>query len=187
MHAPPKLNDGRTSEYGFGWYVESYLGHARIHHDGQYPGFRSDWERFEDDRLSVIILTNAGRPRVDSLALKIAGFYAPALVAPSFNTTVNLPTANVESGSPAGISFALRADKQAPRTVLEMEIWDSDNKPVNKQNKSGQDFAQGETRTFDFSWTPAKPGKYWINLGVFGPKFAPNYSWSEHLGEVTVK
>jgi CubicO group peptidase (beta-lactamase class C family) len=182
----PKFPDGRTGEYGLGWYVESYLGHARIHHDGQYPGFRSTWERFEDDRLTVIILAKAGRPRVDSMALKVAGYYVAALAAPNFSTSLNLRTSSVESGSQATISFTLRAGKAAPKSVLELEIWDSENKAVNKQSKNGQDFAAGESRNFDFLWTPTKPGKYWINLAVYGPKFTPNYSWSEHIGVLTV-
>ncbi|WP_163284055.1 serine hydrolase, partial [Enterobacter hormaechei] len=83
----PMLPNGRTGQYGLGWYVETYLGHARIHHDGQYPGFRSTWERFEDDKLTIIILTNSGQAPVESLALKVAGFYVPALAAPTFNTS----------------------------------------------------------------------------------------------------
>lgn len=187
MRTPPKLADGRTSEYGLGWYVETYLGHARIHHDGQYPGFRSTWERFPDDGLTVIILTNAGRPSVDAMALKVAGYYLPALAAPSFAGKAEPAGVSADSGAPATISFRLRADKAAPRTVLEMEIWDSDNKPVNKQTRSAQDFAAGETRDYDFTWTPAKPGRYWINLGLYGPKFTPNYFWGEHMGAITVK
>ncbi|WP_137862991.1 MULTISPECIES: serine hydrolase [unclassified Sphingomonas] len=182
----PMLPNGRTGQYGLGWYVETYLGHARIHHDGQYPGFRSTWERFEDDKLTIIILTNSGQAPVESLALKVAGFYVPALAAPTFNTSVNLPTSSVASGSPVTIGFTLRAGKAAPKSVLELEIWDSENKAVYKQTKSGQDFAAGEGRRIDFQWTPAKPGKYWINLGIYGPKFTPNYAWAEHIGALTV-
>jgi hypothetical protein len=87
----------------------------------------------------------------------------------------------VESGSPGDIRFTVRAAKAAPRTVLEMEIWDSTKKAAHKQSRSLQNFAAGETKNFDFTWTPTTPGQYWINLGIYGPKFAPNYSWSEHL------
>ena len=84
------------------------------------------------------------------------------------------------------IGFTLRAGKAAPKSVLELEIWDSENKAVYKQTKSGQDFAAGDGRRIDFQWTPAKPGKYWINLGIYGPKFTPNYAWAEHIGALTV-
>jgi hypothetical protein len=71
--------------------------------------------------------------------------------------------------------------------VLELEIWDEANKPVHKQNISGEDFAAGKSRRIEFVWTPPTPGKYWINLGIYGPKFTPNYAWNEHIGELTVK
>jgi CubicO group peptidase (beta-lactamase class C family) len=42
------LNGGAPSNYGFGWTIDSFLGQTRIHHDGQYPGFRSDYEKDRD-------------------------------------------------------------------------------------------------------------------------------------------
>jgi CubicO group peptidase (beta-lactamase class C family) len=183
---PPLLADGRPGEYGLGWYVESYLGRARIHHDGQYPGFRATWERFEDDGLTVIVLSNIGRARIESLALKVAGYYVPALVAPTFEVALNLATPSVASGSPVAIGFTVTAGKAAPKTNFELEIWDADNKAVHKHTISRQDFAAGESRRIDFVWTPEKSGRYWINLGIYGPKFTPNYAWSEHIGALTV-
>jgi len=187
MHTPPKLKDGQAGEYGLGWYVESYLGHSRIHHDGQYPGFRSAWERFEDDKLTVIILSNAGRPRLDSMSLKVAGYFAPALVAPTFAVTTKLPAAVTVAGVPTNIGFTLQANKPAPKTVLELEIWDAQNKSVSKQNLTDQDVPGGEAKSFNFVWTPPKAGQYWVNLGIYGPKFSPNYSWREHAGALTVE
>lgn len=57
----------------------SHLGRSRKHHDGQFPGFRSDYERFDDDRLTVIVLANADDANLEPIALRIAGFYAPTL------------------------------------------------------------------------------------------------------------
>ena len=47
------LASGAPTNYGFGWIVDSFLGRARIHHDGQFPGFRSDYERFQRVRSEV--------------------------------------------------------------------------------------------------------------------------------------
>jgi D-alanyl-D-alanine carboxypeptidase len=74
MWTPVTLNDKASADYGFGWYVDSFLGRARIHHEGQFPGFRSDYERFPDDKLTVIVLANSDDASVESLAIKIAGF-----------------------------------------------------------------------------------------------------------------
>ncbi len=59
MYTPVRLNDGRTHPYGFGWLVDSFEGHARVHHGGSLPGFRAEMARFPDDSLTVIVLTNA--------------------------------------------------------------------------------------------------------------------------------
>ena len=116
MRTPVRLNDGTSADYGFGWYVDSFLGRARIHHDGQYPGFRSDYERFENDRLSVIVLANSGSPRVESLAVKIAGLYAPALATPPFtDQRPRIPAQSVPSGHPVTIHITAKdGGKAAP-------------------------------------------------------------------------
>lgn len=74
-----KLNNGENAHYGFGWFIDSVNNHLRVHHDGGVPGFRSDFERFPDDKLSVIVLTNVGSANAERMAQNIAGFFVPAL------------------------------------------------------------------------------------------------------------
>lgn len=61
--------------YGFGLRIDEYNGHKRYHHDGETSGFRNFMQRFPDDRLTVIVLTNRAEPDVQSLAEKIADLY----------------------------------------------------------------------------------------------------------------
>ena len=82
MWTPVKLKSGVTYPYGFGWFVDTINGHRRIRHDGGLPGFSSDFERFVDDRLTVIALANAENRDLRDLALRVAGFYLPALLTP---------------------------------------------------------------------------------------------------------
>ncbi len=79
MWTSMKLNNGENAYYGFGWFVDSINNHPRIHHDGSVPGFRSDFERFPDDKLSVIVLTNVGSANPERMAQNIAGFFVPVL------------------------------------------------------------------------------------------------------------
>lgn len=182
MRTPVRLNDGTSANYGFGWYVDSFLRRTRIHHDGQYPGFRSDYERFEDDQLSVIVLTNSGSSRVDSLAVKIAGFFAPALATPPFTVSGRAPAQSIQSGKPVTIYITAKDDgKAAPGSVVEMEVWDESRKPVHKQNRSNENFAPGEVKTYEFSWTPTNAGKYTVSVGIYGPKWTPSYSWNQEI------
>ena len=187
MRTPVSLNDGTSADYGFGWYVDSFLGRARIHHDGQYPGFRSDYERFENDQLSVIVLANSGSSRVDSLAIKIAGFYVPTLATPPFTTSAKTPAQLVPSGKPVTIDITAKDDgKAAPGSIVEIEVWDELRKPVHKQNRSNENFGPGEMKTYEFSWTPANAGKYTVSVGIYGPKWTPSYSWNQEMITVTV-
>jgi CubicO group peptidase (beta-lactamase class C family) len=182
MVTPVKLNDQTSAGYGFGCFVDSFLGRRRIYHDGQYPGFRSDYERFEDDKLSVIVLSNWGSSSVESLAIKVAGFYAPALTTPPFTTSAAIEAPSIPSGKPVAIRIAAKNDgRAAPNSLLEMEIWDESDKAVYKQHRSNENFASGETKEYSFSWTPIKAGKYKISVGVYGPKWIPSYSWNQGI------
>ena len=185
MWTPARLTNGAATNYGFGWVVDSFLGRTRIHHDGEFPGFRSDYERFPDDKLTVIVLVNSDA-RVESLALKIAGFYASTLTAPPFALRVEAPSP-VSSGNPVAVRLIAKAEgKAAPGTVLEIEIWSADDKSVFKESRSNENFAAGEAKTFTFSWTPVKAGKYTVNVSAWGPRFTPPYAIKARAAIVTV-
>lgn len=63
--------------YGFGWRIDQYKGHNRQHHSGSTSGFRNFMQRFPDDRLTVIVLTNRANPDVAPLAEQVADLYLP--------------------------------------------------------------------------------------------------------------
>ncbi len=58
--------------YGFGWRIDTYKGHKRYHHSGSTSGFRNFIQRFPDDSLTVIVLTNRAEPDVSPLGEKVA-------------------------------------------------------------------------------------------------------------------
>jgi D-alanyl-D-alanine carboxypeptidase len=75
MWTPVKLNDGKTRNYGFGWNVDTENGHKNIGHGGSTSGFSASIQRFPDDRLAVIILTNTDEGIATTLAKKVATFF----------------------------------------------------------------------------------------------------------------
>ena len=79
MWTPAKLNKGTDVEYGLGWEVRKVNGHRLIAHGGGIPGFSTYLSRFVDDRLTVIVLTNADGGSAVALARGIAGTLVPAL------------------------------------------------------------------------------------------------------------
>jgi D-alanyl-D-alanine carboxypeptidase len=187
MWTPVTLNDKTSADYGFGWYVDSFLGRARIHHDGQFPGFRSDYEHFEDDKLTVIVLANSDNASLASIAIKVAGLYAPELATPPFSLSANVPPEPLKNGNPITIKIAAKDDgKAAPGSVVEMEIWDEAGHPVYKQDKQNESFGAGQTKIYTFVWTPTKAGTYTINIGAYGPHWTPSYAWQLKAATIIV-
>jgi hypothetical protein len=89
--------------------------------------------------------------------------------------------------NPITIEISARNDgKAAPGSVLEMEIWDAQGKSIYKQNKDNEDFAPGETKMYNFSWTPKKSGQYTVNIGTYGPHWTPIYTWKVNLATLIV-
>jgi D-alanyl-D-alanine carboxypeptidase len=78
MWTPVKLNDGTSFPYGFGWELGSFRGRKLVHHGGGMSGFRAEFARFVDDRLTIIILMNLDDVDKDSILYGVAGFYLPA-------------------------------------------------------------------------------------------------------------
>jgi CubicO group peptidase (beta-lactamase class C family) len=188
MWSPATLSDKTPVGYGFGWYVDAFLGRTRLYHDGQYPGFRSDYERFEDDKLSVIVLANSDRVNLQPIAIKIAGIYVPKLSTPAFALSADIANGPVTRGQSVEVTItATDQGKAAPDSLVEMEIWDESGAAVFKEHKAEQNFDVRESKTLRFSWTPARPGKYSVNVGAYGPKWVANYAWKENAASITVK
>jgi D-alanyl-D-alanine carboxypeptidase len=83
MWSPVRLIDGTTHGYGFGWGLGQRRGHRFTSHTG-ITG--TQYSRFPDESLSVIVLTNLGRRISGSEAVNpfgltfgVAGFYIPGL------------------------------------------------------------------------------------------------------------
>jgi CubicO group peptidase (beta-lactamase class C family) len=70
-----KNESGASVRYGFGWFLAPYQGHERMSHDGETVGFRTTFQRFPDDNLSIIVLANRADANPQELALKVAGLY----------------------------------------------------------------------------------------------------------------
>lgn len=72
------LHPGKPVSYGFGWFLDPYLGHQRMWHTGSTMGFFTVIERFPAERLSVIILSNRTDWDREKLALQVADMFLSA-------------------------------------------------------------------------------------------------------------
>ena len=79
MWTPTRLSDGHDAEYGYGWQTSKVNGHRQVAHGGGIPGFSTEFSRFPDDKLTVIVLTNAEGGHAGAIARKVAGQLVPEL------------------------------------------------------------------------------------------------------------
>jgi len=75
MWTPAKLNNGKATKYGLGWFIETVEGHRNIGHGGSTSGFSASIQRFPEDKLAVIVLSNTDEQIATTLARHVAGFY----------------------------------------------------------------------------------------------------------------
>jgi CubicO group peptidase (beta-lactamase class C family) len=85
MWTPMRLNDGKTCEYGFGWFIHVANGHRLIEHAGAWQGFTTQISRYVDDKFTIIVLTNLDSEHSDpgKIAHHIAGMYIPSVAGAS--------------------------------------------------------------------------------------------------------
>lgn len=82
-HWPKEANDdnlhpGKPVSYGFGWFLDPYIGRQRMWHTGSTMGFRTVIERFLGDNLTVIILSNRTDIDPEKLSLQTADMFLSA-------------------------------------------------------------------------------------------------------------
>ena len=80
MWTVAKLKNGQPDKghYGFGWVIDERNGHRCIHHDGSWQGFETAIDRYVDDRLTVIALTNLDGAQPGKITQHIAEIYLAA-------------------------------------------------------------------------------------------------------------
>ena len=74
---PARLTDGSETEYGFGWFVDSYRGRPRHRHGGDTRGFNNVIMRFPDDGVTIVVLTNRDQSEPTAIAERIADLFLP--------------------------------------------------------------------------------------------------------------
>ena len=78
MWTPVTLRGGTTHPYGFGWQIDAVNGRKRVHHSGGMTGFRANFSRFLDDRLTIVVLMNLDDVDIDAIVHGLARIHLPA-------------------------------------------------------------------------------------------------------------
>ena len=103
----------------------------------------------------------------------------PGAVSPStakHGTTVTITATFKDTGAP------LKGG------ITDLEVYDSSGKRWGQKYFTAQNFTAGQTRKYTWKWkTPATPGTYTVNLGVFNSTWSTNYYWNNNGATITVK
>lgn len=76
MWTPATLDGGTATSYGYGWHVQTQKnGRLVVQHGGSLPGFTSQVMRFMNEKVTVIVLTNAGDVDAGGIANGVADIY----------------------------------------------------------------------------------------------------------------
>ena len=77
MWTVAKLKDGQPNKghYGFGWFIDDRHGHRCIHHDGAWQGFQTAIDRYVDDQLTVVALSNLSGAQPGRITEHVAEMY----------------------------------------------------------------------------------------------------------------
>ena len=57
--------------YGYGWFTDSLYGRQRVSHDGNIPGYKSNINRFPQDDVCVIALSNSNNSSVGGIVRNV--------------------------------------------------------------------------------------------------------------------
>jgi CubicO group peptidase (beta-lactamase class C family) len=71
-YTPPTLNDGKKSNYGFGWVVREKDGKRMVWHNGGWAGTRTHISRWLNDRITVVVLCNDESANPDKTGADVA-------------------------------------------------------------------------------------------------------------------
>jgi CubicO group peptidase (beta-lactamase class C family) len=107
--------------YGFGWFVDNQFGHQHISHGGGVSGFVSRFDRYVNDKLTIIVFSNEDSAPVGTIADHLAATYLgipPRTAAPGGEALVRRTIEALRAGTPnfddMGPQMAARTRAQLP-------------------------------------------------------------------------
>jgi hypothetical protein len=79
--------------YGYGWFTDSLYGRQRVSHDGNITGYKSNINRFPQDHVCVIALSNANNSGVGGMVRNLVNIVYHQPFSKSFadQPAINMP------------------------------------------------------------------------------------------------
>jgi CubicO group peptidase (beta-lactamase class C family) len=153
---PVKLNSGATHPYGFGWELRTVGGHKLVHHGGSLPGFRAQFARFVDDKLTVVVLTNGDNADANLIAFGIAAFYIPGLMPERTVAKIDPKILDAYTGQYQHPAVVVTVTREGDKLRLQQG---SDSEKQDLLPESATDFFTNENRRLTYSFVKDENGE----------------------------
>lgn len=165
MWSPVKLNSGATHPYGFGWELSSVAGHKLVQHGGSLPGFRAQISRFVDDKLTVIVLTNADGAIPSLIALGVAAQFIPGLIPERTVAKIDPQLLNAHVGQYQHPSVVFTITREGDKLRLQQG---ANGEKQDLLPESATNFFTNENRRLTYSFVKDDKGDAWLVLQLEG-------------------
>lgn len=192
---PPTLETLLTpnrSDYACGLWVSEYNFNGTkvkvAERQGSIGATTNRLLRVVDRGVTIILLTNMDTVDLDDMQVGIIARFIPGLVMPSFAATAEPPSGEAKVGS--AFDFVVKVTSTAGGAVedlVDVEIKDESGAKVEQITRKNLSFRGGETETFSLTWTPKKPGRYTISVGVFQAGWKVKHLWRDAAATILVR
>lgn len=106
--------------YGYGWFTDTLYGRQRVSHDGNIPGYKSNINRFPQDDVCVIALSNSNNSSVGGLVRNVVNILYHQPLPPSF---AELPVIQITDSLKREYAGDYRFKKDDP-TLVTVKVMD---------------------------------------------------------------
>lgn len=103
-----------------------------------------------------------------------------------FETTVVVDETMVAAGEAVSIRAVVQSADAAQNIIVDIEVYDSASAKIHQHFYEGEDFATGETRSFETGWTPEQVGTYVVKVGLFNAGWSTLRHWDDNAVTITV-
>lgn len=77
-------------------------------------------------------------------------------------------------------SATVRNDGQAGSFLVDFELYDANTQSLESSKVFNNEYLDaGETKTFNWSWTPQTAGDYWLSVGYMSPDWSILHHWED--------
>jgi Glycosyl hydrolase family 79, N-terminal domain len=150
------LAHGASATYTYAWTAPATSGAYTV----EIGVFGANWapNYYWNGNAGTIIVIAAGPPVVS-------------------DSTTASPSAPVHGTSDTVHAVITVSSGALANGIVDMEVYNAAGVMVNQQYFSGQNISAGQSASFNATWIPPAAGQYTVRIGVFGPNWAPDYSW----------